>query len=61
MQQKTSNMKNRKFHLGYTLIILAGGLLLFEDKFDGGLIYSSIYGVLALIGFVIMIKSMKCM
>ena len=50
------NMNNRNFHLGYILIIIAGGLMLFEDSFNAGILLTIFYGVLALIGFIIMVK-----
>jgi len=48
--------KNKNFYIGFTLIMLAAGLMFLEDSFDGGIVYSSIYGGIALIGFIIMMK-----
>ena len=46
--------KNKNFYIGFTLIMLASGLTFVEDSFEGGIVDSSISGVLALIGFIIM-------
>jgi len=48
--------KKTSYQIGFNLILLAGGLMLFQDRFDAGIVYSSIYGGLALIGFILMIK-----
>lgn len=52
-------MNSRNFHLGYSLIIIAGGLMLFEDSFNAGILLTIFYAVLALIGFIIMVKGFK--
>ena len=47
---------NNNFQIGFILVMLSVGVKLADDTFDLGIILTIIYGLMALIGFLLVIK-----
>ena len=47
---------NNNFQIGFILIMLSVGVKLADDEFDLGFSLSIIYGLMAMIGFLLMMK-----
>jgi len=48
--------KNQNYQLGFTLIMLSVGVKLAEDTFEVGIALVIISGLMALIGFILLMK-----
>jgi len=47
---------NNSFQIGFILVMLSVGVKLADDTFDLGIFLTIVYGLMALIGFLLMIK-----
>ena len=48
--------KNRTYQIGFIICMVSVGLMILDNILDLGLVFSIIYGVMGLIGFIVLMK-----